>query len=216
MAKAARSTKKSVDSKRRLPTRANALNTVETIFEATARILQRDGLAALNTNRIAETAGVSIGALYGYFPNKDAILLAMARRELDALRDRVATALLAVDDEVHPVRRAIRALIKGYSVRNRARRILMETLFSRGGSEDMARPVSEIARLVAAQGARLYPEGAAAPSPVGLFVLTQAVDSVVRTATYENVPYLQSQEFEDELVRLVMGYLLLPPGSAKA
>lgn len=205
------STSQASDSKRRLPKRRNARETVDAIFEATARILQKDGLAALNTNRIAEVAGVSIGALYGYFANKDAILLAMARRELDALRDRVAAALVEGDPDVHPARRAIRALIRGYNVRNRARRILMETLFSRGGTEDMARPVSEIARLIAASGANLYPEGAAAPTPVALFVLTQAVDSVVRTATYENAPFLMSQEFEDELFWMISGYLLARP-----
>ena len=208
--------RQTIDSKRRTPKRAGARDTVETIFEATARILQTEGLAALNTNRIAEVAGVSVGALYGYFPNKDAILMSMARRELDALRDRVSAALNAPEDGVHPARRAIRALIKGYNVRNRARRILMETLFSRGGTEEMARPVSEIAHLIAQHGARLFPQGAVIPSEVGLFVLTQAVDSVVRTATYGNVSFLASQEFEDELVRLIIGFVMTPPDAVRA
>ena len=78
---------------RRTPKRAGSRETVNVIFEATARILASDGRAGLNTNRIAEIAGVSVGSLYGYFPNKDAILLAMARRELDHVRDRVLAAL---------------------------------------------------------------------------------------------------------------------------
>lgn len=200
--------RQAVDSTRRSPQRARALDTIETIFEATARILQSEGLAALNTNRIAERAGVSIGAIYGYFPNKDAILLAMARRELDALRDRVIAALTdAKDEERDPIRRAIRALIKGYGARGKVRRILMEHLFSRGGSEDMARPVSEVANVLAAQGDAILPKGAKFPSAVGMFVLTRAVDSVIRTATYDNVPFLHSREFEDEIARLIRGYL---------
>ena len=63
---------------RRMPQRTGSRATVEAIFQATARILSREGRAGLNTNRIAELAGVSIGTLYGYFPDKQAILLSMA------------------------------------------------------------------------------------------------------------------------------------------
>jgi AcrR family transcriptional regulator len=55
---------------RRVPTQARAHATIEAIFEATARIIERDGVAALNTNVIAERAGLSIGTLYEYFPKK--------------------------------------------------------------------------------------------------------------------------------------------------
>jgi AcrR family transcriptional regulator len=205
---AARRRSKDIDSKRRSPQRVGSAATVEAIYEATARILQARGREGLTTNLIAETAGVSIGTLYGYFPNKDAIQLDMARRELDALRDRVAAALLdEKNPEPDPVRRAIRALVQGYGRRGKARRILMETLFAHGGSEDMARPVYEIADLVLSHRDRLLPAGAAPPSEIGLFVITRAVDSVIRAATYEAVPFLESRAFEDELLRLVRGFL---------
>ncbi|HEY1927165.1 MAG TPA: TetR/AcrR family transcriptional regulator, partial [Caulobacteraceae bacterium] len=135
---------------------------MEAIYEATARILQTRGREGLNTNLIAETAGVSVGTLYGYFPNKDSILLEMARREMDALRDRVGAALLdEKSDELDPLRRAIRALVKGYGRRSKVRRILMETLFATGGSEEMARPVYEIADLVLRHQDPVLPEGVA-------------------------------------------------------
>ena len=197
-------------SKRRIPQRMGSAVTVEAIYEATARILQAGGREALNTNLIAEKAGVSIGTLYGYFPNKHSILLDMARREMDLLRDRVAAALLDErSEEPDPVRRAIRALVKGYGRRGKVRRILMETLFAHGGSEEMARPVYEIADLVLRHHQRVLPAGAAKPSEIGMFVISRAVDSVIRTATYEAVPFLESREFEDELVRLVRGYLMI-------
>jgi len=207
--------RKGLDSKRRSPIREGSRETVETIFEATARILQGKGREGLTTNHIAEVAGISIGALYGYFPNKEAILLEMARRELDLVQARVVAALTtAAEPDVHPVRRAIRALIKGYGTRSRARRILMETLFSLGGSEEMARPVSEIAELLARKASAVLPRGSSLPSPIGMFVLTRAVDSVIRAATYEGVAYLGSAAFEDELVRLVSGYFAWPASEA--
>ena len=88
----------------------------------------------------------------------------------------------------------------------------METLFAHGGSEEMARPVSEIADALLANPQQLFP-GGAAPSRIALYVLTRAVDSVIRTATYENVEFLRDRAFEDELVRLVYGYLGAAPSA---
>ncbi len=55
-------------------------DTIKVILEAAARILEERGLAGYNTNAIAERAGVSIGSLYQYFPNKHAITRALIER----------------------------------------------------------------------------------------------------------------------------------------
>jgi AcrR family transcriptional regulator len=70
---------------RRSPRQSRSRATWEAIVEAAAQILERRGPAALNTNAIAERAGVSVGSLYQYFPDKHAVLAAAARRELEAL-----------------------------------------------------------------------------------------------------------------------------------
>jgi AcrR family transcriptional regulator len=67
---------------RRRPKQARSRATWEAIVEAAAQILERRGAEALTTNAVAERAGVSIGTLYQYFPDKQAILAAAARREL--------------------------------------------------------------------------------------------------------------------------------------
>ncbi len=67
---------------RKLPKQARSQTTVEAILEAAAQVFERHGYAAGTTNRIAERAGVSIGSLYQYFPNKDAILVALVHRHL--------------------------------------------------------------------------------------------------------------------------------------
>lgn len=58
---------------------------VETILEAAARILEVGGLAAFNTNAVADRAGVSVGSLYQYFPGKEALLTALIRRKRSEL-----------------------------------------------------------------------------------------------------------------------------------
>ena len=77
-------TAKDRQQRRRRPRQARSRATWEAILEAASQILERRGPAALNTNAIAERAGVSIGTLYQYFADKRAILVAAAQRELAA------------------------------------------------------------------------------------------------------------------------------------
>lgn len=64
--------------------------TVDAIVEAAARILEAAGPSGYTTNAIAQRAGVSVGSLYQYFPNKDAITRALIRRELAILEAQIA------------------------------------------------------------------------------------------------------------------------------
>jgi AcrR family transcriptional regulator len=66
----------------RRPTQRRARMTVEAILDAVIKILKRDGADAVTTNRIAEVAGVSIGSVYQYFPDKRAIFEALHQRTL--------------------------------------------------------------------------------------------------------------------------------------
>ncbi|MEI9886762.1 MAG: helix-turn-helix domain-containing protein [Rhizomicrobium sp.] len=79
---------------RRRPRQARARITYDSILEAAVQVLERSGPDGLNTNAVAERAGVSIGTLYQYFPGKEAILLAVARREIAAPRPGIAAVLL--------------------------------------------------------------------------------------------------------------------------
>jgi AcrR family transcriptional regulator len=72
----------SVSDQRRSPRQARSRATWEAIVEAAAQVLERGGAEGFNTNAVAERAGVSIGTLYQYFPDKQAILAAAAKREL--------------------------------------------------------------------------------------------------------------------------------------
>lgn len=67
---------------RKTPTQKRSMETVSCILKATTRLLEKDGLLALSTNRVAHEAGVSIGSLYQYFPSKEALLSALVREKL--------------------------------------------------------------------------------------------------------------------------------------
>jgi Transcriptional regulator len=78
---------------RKRPRQQRSRETVAAIEEAAAQLFDRYGHAATTTNKIAERAGVSIGTLYRYFPNKDALLWSLAEQHLDATAAAVTEAL---------------------------------------------------------------------------------------------------------------------------
>lgn len=67
-------------SMRKKPTQKRSQLTVDALLEATAQVLVDCGYNKASTNRIAERAGVSIGSLYEYFPNKDSLVTALIEK----------------------------------------------------------------------------------------------------------------------------------------
>src|SRR5215831_13437892 len=93
-------------SRRRQPKQRRARQTVEAVLDAVVKVLKRDGVDAITTNRIAEVAGVSIGSVYQYFPDKRAIFVALHRRHVDQIDRMVETRLVkhaasSLDDLMH-------------------------------------------------------------------------------------------------------------------
>ena len=95
---------------RKQPKQARSRETVEVILEATARVLVKEGYSRATTNRIANVAGVSIGSLYQFFPNKESLFTALRQRHYDALTSMISGAAGALRG-VLP-RDALRAGIK--------------------------------------------------------------------------------------------------------
>jgi len=90
---------------RKRPLQTRSRETVAVILEATARILEAEGLEAANTNAIAARAGVSIGSVYQYFPDKSAIFAELIHKAEADLGDNLEmllarTAGLALEERV--------------------------------------------------------------------------------------------------------------------
>ena len=68
---------------RREPKQQRSRQTVDAVLEAVQLVVKRHGTQAITTNRIAEAAGVSVGSLYQYFPDKRAIFAALHDRHVD-------------------------------------------------------------------------------------------------------------------------------------
>lgn len=79
----------------RKPVQRRSEATVDTILEAAAQIFRTCGAKGTTTNRIAERAGVSIGSIYQYFPNKEALLVALMERHIGSSIEQLGEVLQA-------------------------------------------------------------------------------------------------------------------------
>ncbi|MDA3648138.1 TetR/AcrR family transcriptional regulator [Saccharopolyspora indica] len=113
---------------RKQPRQVRAELTRQRILTAAAHVFAEHGYAAGTTNRIAERARISIGSLYQYYPNKDAILAELLTRHLDG--DRSTAALRQCSDTPEPlddtVRAFVRAVIENHHDDPRLLRIMLE------------------------------------------------------------------------------------------
>lgn len=185
----------------RKPQQARAREKVELILEAAIRLLEKGRLAALTTNAVAETAGVSIGTLYQYFSNKEAILDALADRETAAMAARVRAVMAdaAITTPEARVSGVVAAVALSYGDRRGAHRLVMEHSLARGSAR--------LSPLLAELGASLGRERAvgAIRAPLAkadAFVLIHAFAGVLRAMTGQTeVP--PRREIETALTRLV-------------
>src|SRR5262245_34802611 len=72
---------------RKSPTQARSQVTCDAIIRAAELVLEQEGVTALTTTRVAKKAGVSVGSLYQYFPNKGALVAALVERYMTQLRE---------------------------------------------------------------------------------------------------------------------------------
>jgi len=133
-----------VDVKRRTPRQARAAETVAAILEGAAQVLEAGGLAAFTTNAVAERAGVSIGTLYQYFADKQALLRALAQREMTQTLAAVAAALRGETGATveQRVRAMVRAIINAFRGRQRARKAVLQAVLAHGAPVEMLAPIA--------------------------------------------------------------------------
>ncbi len=202
---------------RRAPRQARSQHKVGLMLEAAIQLLETGDIAALTTNAVAAKAGVSIGTLYQYFSDKQALLDALVGRELGAMSDQVVASVehagpVAAGDRIRTV---VRAVANSYGGRGRAHRLLMEHALSHAPGQRLSPLYERLVGMFTTAGIAVGTGRAAHRlSPAQAFVLTHTMAGVLRAmaASAEPPPV---QEVEDALVQMVTRYvagLIAPSG----
>lgn len=194
---------------RKAPRQQRSRVTVDVIVEAATRVLARRGWARFTTNEIAAVAGVSVGSLYQYFPNKLAIAEAIRQRHLDEVL--VALSSAGDDNEAvsldQRVTRFADGVIAAHSVDEALHRVLLDEvpLVARSSYAEFEAEYRRRYRALIAASASANTNGAAGDDETAARVLSSAVEGVVHAAAHRGdlgLPALRS-----ELVRLILAYL---------
>ncbi|NII12058.1 TetR/AcrR family transcriptional regulator [Oleiagrimonas sp. C23AA] len=189
-------------------------------METAVQMLEADGLARFTTNRLAEKSGYSVGTIYQYFDNKQAILDALAQHERERRVGKVREALgdTADGDKVEKspeagtdnharIRKVVRIVLHAFDGRQRARRILIDRALQQGRQQELDGPMVRLANMLTT-GEITDPHG---HTPIALseteaFVLTRAVAGVIRAAVQHDPAMLKKRTVEDALVTLIAGF----------
>lgn len=199
---------------RKRPRQTRSKETVETILAATARILVKHGFDGLTTNAVAEAAGVSIGSLYQYFPNKQALVAALIERRLDDKNARTHAELARVGTLPLPeaVRTMIRLTIDNYAAAPELSRVLIEQVPRVGRMARIQELHQGTLRLVAALLEARKRELAINDPEVAAFVLVASIEAIAQRATLFQPSRLTDPVLIEEATAMVTRYLGVADG----
>ena len=194
---------------RKAPSQDRSRATVDVILDAAARILVKGGYEAFTTNRVAEMAGVSVGSLYQYFPNKESLLAELMRRHVNEMEHGFNE--ITEDAARRPLSETVRALVehtvRAHLVDPELHRVLSEEV-PHLGSLDWRDAYSErcnarVHELLVQRGA----EVAVGDLDIAVFLVTRTVETAVHDAASHRAGDLRSGALAEELTRMINGYL---------
>ena len=123
---------------RKLPRQTRSRASFDAILDGCARVLERGGYESLTTNHVAEVAGVGIGTLYDFFPNRESIVVALAEQRLDRLAADVKEGLSEAEglDAYHALDLLVRRIVRAVAADRALYRVLLrEAVFVRDSRE---------------------------------------------------------------------------------
>jgi AcrR family transcriptional regulator len=195
--------------RRKRPSQERSRATVEAILQAATRVFVKDGYDRATTNRIAEVAGVSIGSLYQYFPNKESLIAALLERHVQDAFDLLPRELARA--EGRPLRDAVRLTVDYAIAAHRQdpelHIVLMEQIPRVGALPSAA----EIDRRFHAQATAYLEAEADRVRPCNKklagFIASQAIEALTHAACLHHPEYLADPQFASEMTELIARYL---------
>ena len=196
---------------RKSPRQARSHATVDAILDAAAQVLVEEGYDAATTNRVAKLAGVSVGSLYKYFPNKDAIVAALLDRHEMAMLAHLGKMMTELADA--PLEDAVRvyvdAMLAIHAASPKLHHALTVGITKHGFDKLLAfqkRSESVVRMYLERHRARLKPKNV----ELAAFLLVTSVESITHIAVIDRPEVLKDPAFAEEVTALVVRYLVKP------
>lgn len=198
---------------RKRPLQRRSRETVAAILDRAAQVFERHGYAAGTTNRIAERAGVSIGSLYEYFPNKDAIVVALAERELDRERGALL-ALLTRTPAREPladlIGRFAAAIVDLHAARPSLHRILFEEADHPPRAHACVLRFEQALAHALESALRARRMGGDDPDAAA-HLIVQTAEALAHRFVLRGIHDLDREAFLEQVTRLLVGYARARP-----
>ena len=202
---------------RKKPRQKRSQETVTAILDATAQVLVAEGFARLTTNRVAVRAGVSVGSIYQYFPNKEALVVAVSERHGGQVMALLARVMASTEsaDLVGSIRRFIRAMFAVHAINPDLHKSLTEVVLVLG--TEHVSEVSTAARAVVhaylcANADHIVVTDMDAAS----FLMVTTVEAVTHAALLDFAGPVDEVALETELVAMLLRYLGVEPSAPDA
>jgi len=196
---------------RKSASQKRSLATVEALLDATARVLTKVGYDRASTNRIAATAGVSVGSLYQYFPNKEALVAALVARHNREMLALLSDALKEVAslDLAPAIAKLVRAAVDAHLVDPALHRVFDEQVPRMGQLAKIEALEGETFRLVRRYLEQRRSEIAVRDLDSATSILVTTVEALTHQFVIRrpDAPDRERDRFIDEVTRLVVGYL---------
>ena len=192
--------------RRRTPKQRRARETVEAVLDAVGRVANRWGAEGITTNDIAAAAGVSIGSLYQYFPDKRAILVAVRERHVGRMghivEQKVVEYAKAPLDQL--VQGLVEAMVEAHACDPALYEVLLTQLPQDGDHEPEERLRNALKDALASRETEL---DRSFDLDRALFVVTHMLESLVHGVVLHRPPSLSLVDATQEAVRAVLGYI---------
>lgn len=202
---------------RKLPQQDRSHMTVEAILEATTHLLTEEGYSKTNTNRIAERAGISIGSLYQYFPNKESLMAALMEQHSNEIAELVESKLQHLFDAPleTTIPEVVRAVIAAHAINPRLHQVLNEEIPRSERLQQMQNADERIAELLRvylirwsdSPQERLRQRICPQNLEMTVFILCRTLESLCHSAAIEHPSFVSNSQFEQEVSNLLLFYL---------
>jgi AcrR family transcriptional regulator len=193
---------------RKSAVQARSAATVEALHEATLQVLTQQGLVRCTTTRVAERAGMSVGSLYQYYPNRDALLAAILEKHLLRVADTVEQVCTELQGtSVAEMATGLVSTLIAAKLREQAvSKALYAIAAERGGAVLVARINARMVGAIAAMLATALDAHFADPGLTAAISLS-AIVGPVRTLLEGNAPPAFEAALEQETTLLLTAYL---------